>query len=212
DDHRYSVFFAFPQGQPPAIGACPLAAAAAAASLHAAAPQQPPPGMHPPGCSPGFASVAGAADCAAAGGGRRSSSAIATALVPNTSAVKTTASHVRFIDPPRAFRRARRPFCQTGPVCQPSGLQQRSAPAAACAHEELALVQAVVAVTPELDRVGDQPESPPVGWTRHPLAGVTAIELSPPGEERRPGGQPGALRRGQRREPALARPGLPVAV
>src|SRR5207249_9811660 len=28
-DHRYSVFFAFPQGQPPATGACPLAAAAA---------------------------------------------------------------------------------------------------------------------------------------------------------------------------------------
>src|SRR5437867_3138287 len=110
----YCVFFALPQGQPPAAGIWPFvpSLAAPAACLHAAAPQQPPPGMHPP-CSAAFAPAAGSG---AAAGGRHSSSEKPTALTPSTIAVRTAAASVRFIAPPDARRTSAPPTLLTDPI------------------------------------------------------------------------------------------------
>src|SRR5439155_19162378 len=186
----YCVFFAFPQGQPPAAGIWPFvpSLAAPAACLHAAAPQQPPPGMHPP-CSAAFASAAGAAASGAAAGGRRSSSEKPTALTPSMIAVRNAATIVRFIAPPDARRPRAPPTVLTDPIRVSttgrawrqirgvSRLQQRAAPAAPGPHEQLPVVQPVLAVAPELDGLGHEAETRPVRRTRHLVAGIPPADL-----------------------------------
>src|SRR2546428_3118141 len=83
-----------------------------------------------------------------------------------------------------------------------SGLQQRVAPAAPGPHEEVPIVQPVLAVAPELDRLRHEAETRPVRRTRHLVAGITAVELPPAVHERRATGERRALRGGERGEAA----------
>src|SRR5437867_13025648 len=62
-----------------------------------------------------------------------------------------------------------------------SRLQELPGAAAPGAHEELPVVQPVLAVAPELDRLRHEAEPRPVRRARHLVGGITPAELPPTG-------------------------------
>src|SRR5690606_38703695 len=94
----------------------------------------------------------------------------------------------------------------------PLRLEQRRAPAAPRAAEELAVVQPVVLVRPELDRVRLDAEAAPLGGTRHVAPLVAARERAAPRDEQRAARERPALVRGRAGELAAALARHPVGI
>src|SRR5438034_4573061 len=93
-----------------------------------------------------------------------------------------------------------------------SGLEELPPPPCPRPHEELALVQAVLPVRPELDRLGDDAEARPRRRPRHRPPALAPPQLPPARDERAAARERGALLRGERRELARPRPRGPVRI
>src|SRR5206468_1022504 len=93
-----------------------------------------------------------------------------------------------------------------------SRLQKPPPPPRPRPHEELALVQAVLPVRPELDRRGDEAEARPRRRPRDRLPAVAAAKRRPARDEGAAARERGALLGGERRELARPRPRGPVRV
>src|SRR5438128_588312 len=93
-----------------------------------------------------------------------------------------------------------------------SGLEELPPPPRPRPHEELALVQAVLPVRPELDRLGDDAEARPRRRPRHRPPAVAPPQLNPALDERAAARERGALLRGERGQLARPRPCGPVRV
>src|SRR5947199_1432214 len=93
-----------------------------------------------------------------------------------------------------------------------SGLEELPPPPRPRPHEELALVQAVLPVRPELDRLGDDAEARPRRRPRHRPPAVAPPQPNPALDERAAARERGALLRGERGQLARPRPCGPVRV
>src|SRR5213076_2012890 len=93
-----------------------------------------------------------------------------------------------------------------------SGLEELPPPPRPRPHEELALVQAVLPVRPELDRRGDEAEARPRRGPRDRPPAVAAAKRRPARDEGAAARERGALLGGERRELARPRPRGPVRV
>src|SRR5438876_6650752 len=93
-----------------------------------------------------------------------------------------------------------------------SGLEELPLPPCPRPHEELALVQAVLPVRPEFDRLGDDAEARPRRRPRHRPPALAPPQLPPALDERAAARERGALLRGERRELARPWPRGPVRI
>src|SRR5207247_970119 len=93
-----------------------------------------------------------------------------------------------------------------------SRLQEPPPPPRPRPHEQLALVQAVLPVRPELDRRGDEAEARPRRRPRDRPPAVAAAKLSPARDEGGAARERGGVLGGEGRKVGRPRPGGPVRV
>src|SRR5919197_4585553 len=93
-----------------------------------------------------------------------------------------------------------------------SRLQQRASPAPPPAHEELPVVEPMLAVRPEVDRIRDDPEPGPGRWPRDGPPPVLPSQAPPARDQPRAAGKLRALWGDARRQPTRPRARLPVGV
>src|SRR5712692_8487754 len=113
---------------------------------------------------------------------------------------------------PPGERSSERSQARTATIFLLSRLDQFTPPCAAVSKVELAVVQAMFAVRPELDRIGTYAKSGPTWRARDFRASELPGEPRKPREKFRARAHPGALTRRARGQPALPRPGGPVRV
>src|SRR6266849_2830406 len=113
---------------------------------------------------------------------------------------------------PPGERSSERRQARTATIFLLSRLDKFTPPCAAVSKVELAVVQAMFAMRPELDRIGTYAKSGPTWRARDFRASELPGEPREPREKFRARAHPGALTRRARGQPALPRPGGPVRV